>query len=114
MQEVLNAGQTWTSWSYAAAFPELSKFLKRTSPDHRCHCQVEIDDLFSLYGKRFSVSYSESKNKIDVFWETVKNRLAFSSTLSNTEPDEYVSARLFKIVDLSPLVLTALLGSTPQ
>ncbi|OCL14354.1 hypothetical protein AOQ84DRAFT_435718 [Glonium stellatum] len=114
IQEVLNAGQTWTSWSYAAAFPELSKFLKRTSSTDRCHCQVDMDDLFSLRGKRCSVSYNESKNKIDAFWEEIKNRPAFSSDLSNTEPDEYVSARLFKIVDLSPFVLTALLGSTPQ
>ncbi|OCK75586.1 hypothetical protein K432DRAFT_429309 [Lepidopterella palustris CBS 459.81] len=114
VEQLLNSNSTWTSWSYTAAFPELSGFLKRVSPEHRCHCQVDIDDLFSLHDKRHSVSYSESKNRINLLWDSIKDRPAFPPSNTATNGDERVSARLFKIVDLSPLVLTALLGSTPQ
>jgi hypothetical protein len=113
VQQLLSTNATWTSWTYAAAFPHLSRFLKRTSPNHRCHCQVDVDDLLSIDHGRRSTSYKESRNRIDVFWEAIKDRTAFQ-LIKGEDPEKRVSARLFKIVDLSPLVLTALLGSTPQ
>jgi hypothetical protein len=113
VQQVLNSSVTWTSWTYAAAFPHLSSFLKRVSPDHRCHCQVETDDLLSIDQDRRSTFYSETRNKIDRFWDQVKVRPAFPM-VDGDDPQKRVSARLFKIIDLSPLVLTALLASTPQ
>lgn len=113
VQQVLNSSVTWTSWTYAAAFPHLSSFLKRVSPNHRCHCQVDLDDLLSIDQGRRSTSYSETRNKIDKFWDLIKVRPAFPQ-VEGQDLHHRVSARLFKIIDLSPLVLTALLASTPQ
>jgi hypothetical protein len=113
VQQVLSSSATWTSWSYAAAFPQLSKFLRRVSVDDRCHCEVDMDDLVSLGGRGYSTSYHGSRNKISLFWDKVKARPAFPPDEAKA-PEARVSARLFKILDLSPTVLTALLGSTPR
>jgi hypothetical protein len=113
VQQVLNSSVTWTSWTYAAAFPHLSSFLKRVSLDHRCHCQVEMDDLLNIDQGRRSTSYSETRNKIDTFWDQIRVRPAFH-TVEGQDQQKRVSARLLKIIDLSPLVLTALLASTPR
>jgi hypothetical protein len=116
VEAVLNERRRWTSWSYAAAFPELSRFLKRATMSHRCCCQLWMDDLTGLGEKSRSISYSEAKRNINVLWDVIKNRAPLSSARqvrAGLEGEE-VSVRLFQIVDLSPLVLAAILGSTPQ
>jgi hypothetical protein len=110
IQQVLNTSATWTSWTYDAAFPNLSRFLKR---NHRCHCQVDMDDLLSVGCNRNTTSYHESRTRVEALWEIVKDREAFPP-IEGDNPAKRVSARLFKIIDLSPMVLTALLASTPQ
>ena len=113
--EVLNERRRWTSWSYAAAFPALSKFLKRATPKHRCRCQVWMDDLYGLQVEPRSFSYAESKKSINALWDEIKERAAFPSRGRELRSNaESVSVRLFRIADLSPLVLSAILGSTPQ
>jgi hypothetical protein len=114
IQEVLYERGRWTSWSYAAAFPELSKFLKRATMPHRCNCQVWMDDFIGLNKKPRSIPYSEAK-KINLLWDVIKDRdpLPSFDTDSKAKDTVGVSVRLFRIVDLSPLVLAAILGSTP-
>jgi hypothetical protein len=74
---------------------------------------VETDDFLSIDQGRCSTSYSETRNKIDTFWDQVRERPALA-TGEGRDGLKRVSVRLFKIIDLSPLVLTALLASTPQ
>jgi hypothetical protein len=115
VQEVLNERRRWTSWSYSAAFPALSKFLKRATPQHRCHCKVWMDDLYGLHVEPRSTSYVESRGNIDALWDAISCRAALPSGGRGSRANaERVSVRLFRVVDLSPLVLSAILGSTPQ
>ena len=115
IEMVLSERSRWTSWSYAAAFPELSKFIKQTAMSHRSSCQVWVDDLYTSSEKR-STSYKEYKKNIRVLWNDIKNRVAppTSQILLGKDNLDRFSVRLFQIVDLSPLVLAAILGSTPQ
>jgi hypothetical protein len=115
IEMVLSERNRWTSWSYAASFPGLSKFMKQLMLSHRSSCQVWMDDIHSTSDRR-SVAYKEYKRNIRVLWEEIKNRAAplVATTLSNMEDSDKFSIRLFQIVDLSPFVLSAVLGSTPQ
>jgi hypothetical protein len=116
VEEVLNERRRWTSWSYAAAFPELSRFLKRATMSRRCCCQVWMEDLDGLSDRGNSISYGEAKRNVNVLWDAIKDRAVLPSaqTGSGAENAGRVSVRLSQIVDLSPRVLAAILGSTPQ
>ncbi|KIX00287.1 uncharacterized protein Z518_10426 [Rhinocladiella mackenziei CBS 650.93] len=116
IEMVLSERSRWTSWSYAASFPELSKFMKRTHLSHRSSCQVWMDDLSSREEKR-SISYKEYKKHVRVLWDGIKDRRPPASSHHMSLQADHTSRcsiRLFQIVDLSPLVLAAILGSTPQ
>lgn len=116
IEEVLNERRRWTSWSYAAAFPALSRFLKRATMSHRCCCQVWMEDLDGVSEWGNSISYGEAKRNVNVLWNAIKDRAVLPSAQTEPEVENAgrVSVRLFQIVDLSPLVLAAILGSTPQ
>ncbi len=115
VEEVLQEGRRWTSWSYAAAFPALSKFLRRATYENRCRCQVWLDDLYGPHIEPRSFSYVESKRNVNTLWDAIKERAALPSPGGESQShEENVSVRLFRIADLSPLVLSAILGSTPQ
>jgi hypothetical protein len=114
---VLNGRRAWTSWSYRASFPELSAFLKRASLTERCPCQVSMEDYYSTQDEPISVNFSKATHRIHDLWEQIKDR-PIPSTLANASelaPQcRTISARLFRIIDLSPIVLACILGSTPQ
>jgi len=74
-----------------------------------------MDDLYGPQVEPRSFSYAESKKSINALWDEIKERAAFPSRGRELRSNaESVSVRLFRIADLSPLVLSAILGSTPQ
>jgi hypothetical protein len=113
VQDVLNKGRQWTSWSYTAAFPALSKFLGQATLSQRLRCRVWMEDFHTFHDEPRSISYSEPNKGINALWQVIKNRTPIWSIRARPRSDR-VSVRLFQIVDLSPLVLSAILGSTPQ
>ncbi len=104
------------SHEFMQAFYYLSRFLKRATMSHRCSCQVWMDDLYGLKKMSRSISYSEAKRNINVLWSEIKDRDALPpiQTVSKAEDPSSFSVRLFRIVDLSPLVLASILASTPE
>lgn len=75
-----------------------------------------MDDFNGVSEKPRSISYSEAKRNVNVLWDEIKDRAALpcSQTVFEEKHAGRISARLFQVVDLSPLVLAAILGSTPQ
>jgi hypothetical protein len=111
LEAVVNGKRAWTSWCYRAAFPELSAFLQRASLSERCPCQVSMEDFCSSVDEPITMSFSKANNRINNLWEQIKHRPMPPKAVTLKRN---VSARLFRIIDLSPIVLACILGSTPQ
>lgn len=117
---VLSERRTWTSWSYRASFPHLAKFLARASmagKQGRCPCQVVMEDYRTIGGEVRTVVLGKASSRVEELWKGVRVRLPPNNAVITEQMgrgSRGVSARLWSIFDLSPVVLACLLGSTPQ
>ncbi|KAI9802662.1 MAG: hypothetical protein M1825_002684 [Sarcosagium campestre] len=115
LEVVLSPSRPWNSWSYRASYPKLAAFLAKASLGERSKSQVLTED-FGLGG---AVSRWESGDGVldhVSLWEELRTRCFPRSedpadSLGGTE---YAAvSRMVRVSDISPLVASLLLGSTP-
>jgi hypothetical protein len=120
LSAVLNERHSWTSWSYKASFPHLARFLHQAIKERktqRCPCQVVVEDFSTVGGEARTVVLGKTNRKVEDLWKGVRSRAGLtdvSKGLGLGENGTGVSSRLWKVIDLSPVVLACLLGSSPQ
>jgi hypothetical protein len=116
IDEVLSENREWTSWSYTAAFPELSRFLKQALLSNRCRAKVFLKDHTSHQDDSGLWEYHENRTRIQKFWSLIRDRPVPLSVQNQftKDDDESLAVRSIQVVDLSPMVLTCILAATPR
>lgn len=115
LDNVLNWRRTWSSWSYEGAYPCFSQFLKRAEEmdvASRCSILVEDVDIPNKVTKRYLFRDTAVDQNHHELWETIKQRPIWDKT--DMRGTATATVRLMQIIDLSPMVLSCILGSTPK
>ncbi|KAI9670852.1 MAG: hypothetical protein M1817_003737 [Caeruleum heppii] len=116
LEQVLSPERAWNSWSYRASYPKLSAFLAQASLSEKSKSQVLAED----FGEDGSVAKWESTGGIldhASLWEALRSRCFARSedTADVADVNEPgAPSRMLRVVDLSPVVASLLLGSTPK
>ncbi|KAF2497437.1 hypothetical protein BU16DRAFT_505802 [Lophium mytilinum] len=111
LDKVLSWRRAWTSWSYEGGYPSFSKFLKLAGRTRKSRCRFLISDLDLTAGKTEEYLFRDSAvdRGLDDLWENIKQRPMWAKQKSTT-----AITRIMQIVDLSPMVLACIIGSTPR
>ncbi|KAJ9232409.1 hypothetical protein DTO166G5_4729 [Paecilomyces variotii] len=114
LEDLLSPNRPWNTWSYHAAYPNLSTFLSSVSLNEASKSQVLCED----FNERGLVSRWQSTEGIlnhASMWSaigTCPDEKNADSELTVNASDAF--SRILRIVDLSPIVTSVLLGSTPR
>lgn len=114
LEELLSPNRPWNTWSYRAAYPNLSKFLSNVSLNEYSKSQVLCED-FNEIGLVSRWQSTEGVLNHVSLWATIGTRGDGKNedSESNIKASDAFS-RILRIVDLSPIVTSLVLGSTPR
>lgn len=121
LENVMTWRRTWSSWSYEGAYPHFSKFLKSVDKEVLARCTIFIEDFdmprHNALGRVKNKRYLFKNFAYNELWETMKKRPLWHATSMHVDGMQDIATstfRLIQITDLSPMVLTCILGSTPK
>jgi len=114
LEQLLSPNRPWNTWSYRAAYPKLSAFLAKASLNESSRSQVLCED-FNDSGPVSRWESTEGVLNHASLWDAIGTRLDDrpEGTESYNGPPMALS-RILRIVDLSPIVASIVLGSTPR
>lgn len=122
VQGLLGQPRMWTSWGYKAAYSKLALFLDKASLDRKFRSQVILEE-FETKSDEYHfrrLRYNEAHAPLsDVFkaLKTLPTKMVDAEPLGTRLAGFPVMSRLARIVhmtDISPLVLSCVLGTSSR
>ncbi|KAH0565503.1 hypothetical protein GP486_001097 [Trichoglossum hirsutum] len=124
LYDILSVGQLWTTWQYQAAYPNTAKFLEKSTLPGKSRSLVCCDSFFPT-GEIVERWSSETPDTEEIegrkprsmperMWDVVKRRIVVDKSEISGNLEERLPSRLLRIMDISPVVATILLASTPK
>lgn len=127
LEGVLGQPRIWTSWGYKAAYPKLATFLENVTVDNKLHAQVIMEevetspaqDQYQQYQHR-EFRYNEALASLSVIFNALKtlptqaeHAISFAQVVKGHKRiSRYV--RVLQVSDISPLVLSCILGTSSR
>ena len=118
LDDILTPGQLWSTSQFRWAYPKTAQFLEKATAYEKSFSAIYCDTFLSnggivgkwSYEKPHIVDKSKRKQMWTKMWNHVKRR---------TVPDEQggidrITSQVLGILDISPVVATILLASTPK
>lgn len=113
IEQLLSPTRPWNTWSYRAAYPKLSAFLAKASLNEASRSQVLCED-FTDDGRVSRWESTEGVLNHASLWDAIGTRLDDRQDGTASSYNGTALSRILRIVDLSPIVASIVLGSTPR
>ncbi|KAL2001264.1 hypothetical protein VTN02DRAFT_1971 [Thermoascus thermophilus] len=113
IEQLLSPTRPWNTWSYRAAYPKLSAFLAKASLTEASRSQVLCED-FTDDGRVSRWESTEGVLNHASLWDAIGTRLDDRQDGTASSYNGSALSRILRIVDLSPIVASIVLGSTPR
>ncbi|KAK2774012.1 hypothetical protein FQN53_003876 [Emmonsiellopsis sp. PD_33] len=121
IQALLGQPRSWMSWSYKAAYPKLASLLEKTSLDSKFRSRVILEEFEMIRSDRSQnrkLSYNEAHASLSIIFDALKtlptqaaDAKCFEQQLNGRVHVKRLT-RVLHIMDISPLVLNCLFGTT--
>jgi hypothetical protein len=114
--------ELWTTWQYQAAYPNTAKFLAKATSAEKSRSVVYYDSFFQTGEKveqwssedPYGTRTGKKMTMPERMWDIVKRRMVVDRPGQSGNVRERLPSRLLRIVDISPVIATILLASTPK
>ncbi|KAF1969967.1 hypothetical protein BU23DRAFT_512189 [Bimuria novae-zelandiae CBS 107.79] len=132
LEKVMTWQSAWSSWNYQVAYPHFSMFLKSAGLKSaglknaglkmltRCTLFLEDCEISEANSRKIVKTkerYLFRDFQYNDLWDTIKKRPMWDSASLHANGVQEIATstfRLIQITDLSPMVLTCILGCTPS
>ena|ERR1700761_4859915 len=118
LDDILAPDQLWSTPQFRWAYPKTAKFLEKATAYEKSFSAIYCDTFFSngeivgkwTYEKPHAVDKTKRKPMWIKMWNHVKRR-----TISDEQGGiDRIASQVLGILDISPIVATILLASTPK
>ncbi len=122
LRDILLGEQLWTTWQYQAAYPNAAKFLAKATSSEKSRSLVYYDSFFPTgeivqqwsSERPYGDERENKKPMTERMWDILKQRMAAERSEGDSKAGERLPSRVLRIMDISPIVATILLASTPK